>query len=83
MSCHSNQSEYALAFQPEQLNRAGPDGRNQLAAFTEAGIIQRTGQDGKPLPPPLGPTPNGVVCFQADGRMYSVICEAVLFIPHG
>ena len=29
--------------------------------------------DGKPLPPALGPSPNGVVCFQADGRMYSVI----------
>ncbi len=26
MSCHSNQSEYALAFQPEQLNRPGPTG---------------------------------------------------------
>ena len=25
--------------------------------------------DGKTLPPPLGPTPNGIVCFQADGRM--------------
>ena len=31
--------------------------------------------DGNPLPPPLGPVPNGVVCFQADGRMYSVICD--------
>ncbi len=35
MSCHSNWSEYALAFQPEQLNRPGSDGRNQLVAFTE------------------------------------------------
>ena len=31
--------------------------------------------DGKALEPPLGPTPNGVACFQADGRMYSVICD--------
>ena len=37
MSCHSNQSEYALAFLPEQLNRPGPDGRNQLVALSEAG----------------------------------------------
>jgi len=50
MSCHSNQSEYALAFLPEQLNRAGPDGRNQLVALTEAGFIRRAGGDGKPLP---------------------------------
>jgi putative heme-binding domain-containing protein len=51
MSCHNNQSEYALAFLPEQLNRPGPDGRNQLVALTEAGYIRRAGSDGKPLPP--------------------------------
>jgi putative heme-binding domain-containing protein len=50
MSCHSNQSEYALAFLPEQLNRVGPDGRNQLIAFTEAGYIRRVDNDGRPLP---------------------------------
>src|SRR5262249_39840243 len=41
MSCHSNQSEYALAFLPEQLNRPGADGRNQLVGMTETGLIQR------------------------------------------
>jgi putative heme-binding domain-containing protein len=51
MSCHSNQSEYALAFLPEQLNRPGPDGRNQLVALTEAGFIGRADNDGNPLPP--------------------------------
>jgi putative heme-binding domain-containing protein len=51
MSCHSNQSEYALAFVPEQLNRPGPDGRNQLIALTEAGFIRRAGNDGELLPP--------------------------------
>jgi putative heme-binding domain-containing protein len=51
MSCHSNQSEYALAFLPEQLNRPGPDGRNQLVALTEAGFIRRAGNDGKLQPP--------------------------------
>ncbi len=51
MSCHNNQSEYALAFLPEQLNRPGPDGRNQLVALTEAGYVQRAGRDGRPLPP--------------------------------
>lgn len=50
-SCHSSWSEYALAFQPEQLNRPGPDGRNQLAALSEWGLIRRAGTDGQPLPP--------------------------------
>jgi putative heme-binding domain-containing protein len=49
--CHNNQSEYALAFLPEQLNRPGPDGRNQLAWLTEAGYIRRAGDKDKPLPP--------------------------------
>ena len=51
MSCHSSWSEYALAFQPEQLNRPGPDGRNQLVVFTETGLIRRAGPDGRPLSP--------------------------------
>jgi putative heme-binding domain-containing protein len=51
LSCHSNQSEYALAFLPEQLNRLGHDGRNQLVALTEDGFIRRAGNDSKPLPP--------------------------------
>ena len=37
--------------------------------------------DGKVLPPPLGPVPNGVACFQADGRMYSVICDGRPALP--
>jgi putative heme-binding domain-containing protein len=49
--CHNNQSEYALAFLPEQLNRPGADGRNQLVSLTERGYIRRAGKDGKPLPP--------------------------------
>jgi len=51
MSCHSKQSEYALAFLPEQLNRSGPDGHNQLVALTEAGYIHRADSDGRSLPP--------------------------------
>jgi putative heme-binding domain-containing protein len=49
--CHNNQSEYALAFLPEQLNRPGADGRNQLISLSEQGYIRRAGKDGKPLPP--------------------------------
>jgi putative heme-binding domain-containing protein len=51
MSCHSAWSQYALAFQPEQLNRDGPDGRNQFVALTELGVIRRVSREGKPLPP--------------------------------
>ncbi len=50
LSCHSSWSEYALGFQPAQMNRSGYDGRNQLIAFTENGMIRRVGDDGKPLP---------------------------------
>jgi putative heme-binding domain-containing protein len=49
--CHNNQSEYALAFLPEQLNRPGRDGRNQLISLSEMGYIRRVGEDGKPQPP--------------------------------
>jgi hypothetical protein len=40
-------------------------------------LISTKGVDdnGKALPPPYGPAPNGVVCFQADGRMYCVLCD--------
>jgi putative heme-binding domain-containing protein len=51
MSCHSTWSEFALAFRPEQLNRPGPGGRNQLVVLTEAGQIRRAANDGNTLPP--------------------------------
>ena len=38
---------------------------------------------GKVLAPPYGPSPNGVVCFQADGRMYSVLCDGRAELPAG
>ena len=51
LSCHSNQSEYALSFLSEQLNLDGADGRNQLIAFTESGLIRRAGNSENALPP--------------------------------
>lgn len=51
MSCHSNQSEYALACVPEQLNRVGSDGRNQLIALSEAGYLRRADDNDHSLPP--------------------------------
>jgi hypothetical protein len=39
--------------------------------------------DGRPLPPPYGPTPNGLVSFQADGRMYCVLCDGRAQLPSG
>jgi lipocalin-like protein len=38
---------------------------------------------GKVLPPPYGPAPNGLVCFQADGRMYCVLCDGRAELPAG
>ena len=38
---------------------------------------------GKVMPPPYGPAPNGVVCFQADGRMYCVLCDGRAELPAG
>ena len=41
------------------------------------------GDDGAALPPPYGPIANGVVCFQADGRMYCVLCDGRAELPGG
>jgi putative heme-binding domain-containing protein len=51
LSCHNNQSQYALAFGPEQLNRLDAGGRNQLVALTEEGYVHRVDNGGKSLPP--------------------------------
>jgi len=37
--------------------------------------------DGKVIAPPYGPTPNCVVCFHANGRMYSVLCDGRAELP--
>ena len=50
LSCHNNQSQYALAFEAAQLNRTA-DGKNQLISLTEEGFVQRADKNGKPLPP--------------------------------
>jgi hypothetical protein len=39
--------------------------------------------NGKALPPPYGPAPNGLVSFQADGRMYCVLCDGRAQLPAG
>lgn len=39
--------------------------------------------NGNVLPPPYGPTPNGVVSFQPDGRMVNVICDGRTELPAG
>jgi hypothetical protein len=48
-------------------------------------LISTNGADdsGKTLPPPYGPTPNGLVCFQDDGRMYCVLCDGRSTLPSG
>jgi hypothetical protein len=39
--------------------------------------------NGKLLPPPYGPSPNGLVSFQSDGRMYCVLCDGRNELPAG
>ena len=36
---------------------------------------------GKALEPPYGSAPNGVACFEADGRMFSVLCDGRAELP--
>ncbi len=51
LQCHSVRSEYALGFNLSQLNRAGPDGANQLVHFGTTGHLRRAAKDNAPLPP--------------------------------
>jgi hypothetical protein len=39
--------------------------------------------DGKVLEPPYGPAPNGMVCFEPEGRMYCVLCDGRTELPPG
>jgi hypothetical protein len=39
--------------------------------------------NGNVLPPPYGPAPNGLVSFEADGRMYCVLCDGRAQLPAG
>ena len=38
---------------------------------------------GQVLPPPYGPKPEGLVIFQADGRMMCVLCDGRAELPAG
>lgn len=38
--------------------------------------------NGKALPPPYGPAPNGVACFEPDGRMFCVLCDGRAELPY-
>jgi Lipocalin-like domain len=38
---------------------------------------------GKALPPPYGPTAMGLVIFQSDGRMMTVLCDGRASLPEG
>ena len=48
-------------------------------------LVTSKAQDdaGQPLPPPYGPSPMGVVMFQADGRMMTVLCDGRATLPPG
>lgn len=38
---------------------------------------------GKALPPPYGTSPNGIVVFQEDARMYALLCDGRAEMPQG
>ncbi len=40
-------------------------------------------RDGRPLPPPYGPSPVGVVTFTAAGRMIAALCDGRPDLPAG
>lgn len=42
-----------------------------------------TDDEGRAQPPAYGPAPNGVVCFEPDGRMYCVLCDSRATLPDG
>ena len=55
MTCHNSWAEYALAFNPRQLNVAMPTERprpNQLVRLSQAGYVRRVG-DGDRVQPPF------------------------------
>ena len=58
MSCHSNQSEYALAFLPEQLNRTPPSPPSQ-GGDTRPSPLSEKGE-ASPSPPSKGGDKGGV-----------------------
>ncbi|MFO0937277.1 MAG: c-type cytochrome [Gemmataceae bacterium] len=51
LTCHTVWAEVSLGFSSMNLNRNGPDGRNQLVALCEQGFMDRVKNDGKPNPP--------------------------------
>jgi putative heme-binding domain-containing protein len=51
LTCHTPWAEVGLAFTPLQLNRPGPDGKNQLVSLCESGLLERRKTDDKPNKP--------------------------------
>jgi hypothetical protein len=42
---------------------------------------QALDDNGTRLDPPYGPVPDGVVCFEPDGRMFCVLCDGRRELP--
>jgi len=53
-----------------------------LGTWRMTGTVGRDDQ-GNPLFPPFGPQAMGLVVFQPDGRMMSVLCDGRLALPSG
>ncbi len=48
-------------------------------------LVETAGHDpeGRPLAPPYGPVPMGIVTFSAEGRMMAVLCDGRTEMPDG
>ena len=48
-------------------------------------LVETAGHDpeGRPLAPPYGPVPMGIVTFTAEGRMMAVLCDGRTAMPEG
>lgn len=56
---------------------------NRIIGLWRLKSTRAVDDDGKVLAPPYGPAPNGLVCFEPDGRMYCVLCDSRADLPAG
>lgn len=71
-------TEGALLIRNRGMDDRQPHHRNLAVRRTKA-----VDDHGEPLTPPWGPTRNGAVCFQADGRSSSVLGDGRPSLPAG
>ncbi len=58
-----------------------PDMDNDIRGTWRLVTTKAHDDAGRSLPPPYGPQPMGLVVFQADGRMMTVLCDGRATLP--